>query len=70
MHKDILTGVLDNEAKTLLVIKPLYFATCHSCWVPNLRGRQKAKNDTTGVVASLNYFPELLMPRLNLQWSG
>jgi hypothetical protein len=49
MHEDILPRVLDNEAKTLFIVKPLYFATCHSCSVPELRGTPKAKNDTTGV---------------------
>jgi hypothetical protein len=64
MHKNILSGVLDDESKTLLVVKPFNFAACHSCSIPDLRGRLKAKNDTTGIVVPLNYFPELLMPQL------
>jgi hypothetical protein len=57
VHKDILPGVLDNEAETLFVVKPLYFATCHSCSVPDLRGMRKAKNDTTIVNCAVIRFP-------------
>jgi len=45
MHKDILTGVLRNEAKPLFVVEPLHFATCHI--FPDLRGEPKAKNGPT-----------------------
>jgi hypothetical protein len=64
VHKDILSRVLNDESKTLFVVKPFNFATCHSCSIPDLRGRLKAKNDTTRMVVPLNYFPELFMPQL------
>jgi hypothetical protein len=31
MHKDIPPGIVGDEAETLLIVKPLYFATGHNC---------------------------------------
>jgi hypothetical protein len=49
VYKYILSRVLDNEAEPFFIVEPLDFATCHSCSVPELRGRPKVKNDTTGM---------------------
>jgi hypothetical protein len=30
MQKNILTGILGDEAEPLFIVEPLYFSTCHS----------------------------------------